>query len=146
MSEVLYHNILTECSAPTPTCSKERIHDWLNKNKIPCAKDCLKVELAEILRKVAPEPTYKIDIIAKGEGHKILRTPPYHPELQPIEKCWAVVKNEVSRHCDFTLENLRIQLDTAFEKVTAQTCKKIIEKIRNIEDKFWKEDAEFDKE
>jgi len=146
MDNASYHNILTECSAPTPTCSKERIHDWLNKNKIPCAKDCLKVELAEILRKVAPEPTYKIDIIAKGEGHKILRTPPYHPELQPIEKCWAVVKNEVSRHCDFTLENLRIQLDTAFEKVTAQTCKKIIEKIRNIEDKFWKEDAEFDKE
>ena len=145
MDNASYHNILTECSAPTPACSKEKIRDWLDANKIPCMEDCLKVELVEILRKVAPEPTYKIDMIAKERGHKVIRTPPYHPELQPIEKCWAVVKNEVSRHCDFTLDNLRIQLDAAFEKVTTNTCKKIIEKIRSIEDRFWQEDAEIDK-
>lgn len=144
MDNASYHNILTEDSAPTPTCSKERIRDWLDQNKIPCAEDCLKVELVEILRKIAPEPTYEVDVIAKKEGHKVLRTPPYHPELQPIEKCWAVVKNEVARHCDFSLENLRIQLDAAFEKVTANTCKKIIKNIRDVEDKFWQEDADFE--
>ena len=145
MDNASYHKILTEDSAPTPTCSKERIRDWLDQNKIPCAEDCLKVELVEILRKIAPEPTYEVDVIAKKEGHKVLRTPPYHPELQPIEKCWAVVKNEVARHCDFSLEKLRIQLDAAFEKVTASTCKKIIKNIRHVEDKFWQEDAEFEK-
>ena len=145
MDNASYHKILTEDSAPTPTCSKERIRDWLDQNKIPCAEDCLKVELVEILRKIAPEPTYEVDVIAKKEGHKVLRTPPYHPELQPIEKCWAVVKNEVARHCDFSLEKLRIQLDAAFEKVTANTCKKIIKNIRRVEDKFWQEDAEFEK-
>lgn len=145
MDNAPYHNLLTEDSAPTPTCSKQRIRDWLDQNKIPCATDCLKVELVEILKKIAPEPTYEVDVIAKKRGHKILRTPPYHPELQPIEKCWAVVKNEVSRHCDFSLENLKIQLDMAFDKVTANTCKKIIKKIRSVEDKFWQEDTEFDR-
>jgi len=145
MDNASYHNILTEDSAPTPTCSKEKIRDWLEQNKIPCAQDCLKVELVEVLRKIAPEPTYEVDVIAKQEGHKVLRTPPYHPELQPIEKCWAVVKNEVARHCDFSLKNLSIQLDAAFDKVTANTCKKIIKKIRHVEDTFWQEDAEFEK-
>jgi hypothetical protein len=33
----------------------------------------------------APKPEFAINKIASEFGHKILRTPPYHPELQPIE-------------------------------------------------------------
>eukprot|EP00237_Pycnococcus_provasolii_P002599 CAMPEP_0119197360 /NCGR_PEP_ID=MMETSP1316-20130426/13709_1 /TAXON_ID=41880 /ORGANISM="Pycnococcus provasolii, Strain RCC2336" /LENGTH=180 /DNA_ID=CAMNT_0007193157 /DNA_START=46 /DNA_END=584 /DNA_ORIENTATION=+ len=32
-----------------------------------------------------------------GYGHKCLFTPPYHPELQPIEKLWRDVKMYVAR-------------------------------------------------
>ena len=144
MDNASYHNILSESSAPTPACSKDRIRDWLVSNKISCANDCMKVELIEILQKIAPEPTYEIDVIAQKQGHKVIRTPPYHPELQPIEKCWAVVKNEVAHHSDCTIANLWAQLDAAFEKVTTKTCQKIIEKIRSIEDKFWEEDTKLE--
>ncbi len=51
-----------------------------------------------------------VDVIAKKYGHQVLRTPPYHPELQPIEKCWGIIKNEVARNSNFTMENLK---DTA---------------------------------
>jgi transposase len=145
MDNASYHNVLAEDSAPTPTCSKKKIRAWLEANKIPYKEDCLKAELAEILRKIAPEPTYEVDVIAKKHGHYVLRTPPYHPELQPIETCWGIVKNEVARNCDFSMENLKIQLDKAFEKVTPETCRKIIKKVRSIEDKFWKEDTELDR-
>lgn len=77
-------------------------------------------------------------------GHKILRTPPYHPELQPIETCWAIVKNQIARNCNFTMSNLREQLDKAFESVTASTCSGIIKKVRKIEDQFWSEDIELE--
>jgi transposase len=50
-------------------------------------------------------PTCAIDEIAAENGHKIIRTPPYHPELQPIETCWGVVKNEIARNGDFTMAN-----------------------------------------
>ena len=43
-------------------------------------------------KKLTPEPTYVIDEIARKHGHEVMRTPPYHPELQPIETCWGVVK------------------------------------------------------
>lgn len=43
------------------------------------------------------------------------------------------------------MENLYAQLDPAFAKVTPETCRKIIAKVRKTEDKFWAEDAKMDK-
>ena len=144
MDNATYHNILADYSAPIPICSKEKIRTWLEANKIPCKDDCLKVELVDILRKIAPEPTYTLDVIARQYGHEVIRTPPYHPELQPIEMCWGILKNEVARHCDFTLDNLKCQLEHAFEKITSTTCQRIIKKVRSVEDRFWEEDARLD--
>ena len=146
MDNASYHNALASGSAPTPACTKEKIRAWLEANKIPCKEDCLKVELVEILKKIGPSPLYAVDEIALDNGHEVVRTPPYHPELQPIEICWGVVKNEVARHCDFTMENRLSQLDNAFKKVTAKTCQGIIKKVRKIEDRFWEEDALMDQE
>ncbi len=145
MDNASYHNTLAECSAPTPASSKENICKWLESNKIYYKDDCLKVELVEVLKKIAPEPTYAIDMIAQEHGHEIIRTPPYHPELQPIEICWGILKNEVARNCDFTMNNLMIQLNNAFEKITAKTCEKNIKKIRTVEDVFWESDAKIEK-
>jgi len=100
--------------------------------------------MVEMLNKLAPLPTYVIDDIAAQSGHEVVRMPPYHPELQPIETCWGVLKNEVARHCDFTMDNLKLQLEQAFEKITAETCQSIIKKVRSIEDRFWREDALMD--
>ena len=144
MDNASYHNILSATSAPTQICSKKRIIEWLERNRFPCNPDCLKVELVETLCKYAPEPTYAIDEIANQAGHEIYRTPPYHPELQPIEICWGLLKNAIARNCDFTMKNLEAQLDAAFAKITGNTCRKIIKKVRGVEDGFWKEDAKME--
>ena len=81
---------------------------------------------------------------AKSYGHEVIRTPPYHPELQPIETCWGVVENHIARNCDFTVKNLIEQLSHSFDKVTSVTCKKIIAKVRAHEDTFWTEDGQDD--
>ena len=141
MDNATYHNVLSANSAPTVHCKKEKIRSWLEQNNIPLSDDCLKVEMVEILNKIAPSPTYILDEIAAKYGHEILRTPPYHPELQPIETCWAIVKNQIARKCDFTMANLIVQLEDAFGGVTAKTCSGLIKKIREIEDQFWKDDV-----
>ena len=144
MDNASYHNTLSTDSAPTPACPKDKIKIWLEHNKIPCREDCLKVELVETLRKIAPEPSYAIDKMAKDFGHEILRTPPYHPELQPIELCWGVAKNHVARNCNFTMKNLSAQLEKGFESVTSETCTQMISKVRKKEDQFWNEDLKSD--
>jgi transposase len=146
MDNASYHNTLSEHSPPTPLCSKKKITEWLEQNRIYCRDDCLKPELVEILKKLAPEPSYAIDEIARSCGHEVIRTPPYHPELQPIETCWGVVKNHIARNSDFTMKNLIQQLEAGFGKVTGKTCAEIIEKVRKIEDEFWTEDLQFDEQ
>ncbi len=146
MDNASYHNTLAEHSPPTPLCSKKRITEWLERNRIYCRQDCLKPELIDILKKMAPEPSYAIDDIARSHGHEVIRTPPYHPELQPIETCWGVVKNHITRNSDFTMKNLIEQLDAGFAKVTDKTCAEIIKNVRKIEDDFWTEDLQFDEQ
>ena len=95
-------------------------------------------------KKIAPAPEFKLDRMAEKQGHRILRTPQYHCELQPIESCWGIVKNFCPSHCDFTMKGLNNQLHYGFSKVSKATCKKLIEKVRQQEDLAWKEDAEVD--
>ena len=116
----------------------------MSKNSIPIRDDCLKAELVEVLDKLAPAPTYALDDLAKEHGHEILRTPPYHPELQPIETCWAVVKKQIARNKKFTMAHLLEQLDDAFESVTKETCSGLIKNVGKLEDKYWIDDQRED--
>lgn len=136
-----YHNTFAESAFPIPATRKEVLCDWLEKNGIPWTTDMLKPELYELCKRFAPVPEYSLDKIAEAVGHSILRTPQYHPELQPIETCWAVVKNYMAAHCDFTMKNFREQLPFAFAKVTSRTCKQLIAKVVKQEEKYWIEDS-----
>jgi transposase len=45
----------------------------------------LRPELLALAKANKPEPQYITDDIAKEKGHIILRLPPYHADLNPIE-------------------------------------------------------------
>ena len=139
-----YHNVLAGGSFPTRSSKKEELRRWLSRNGYPWREDMLKAELFELCQRLAPTPEFRLDKIAAKRGMMILRTPPYHPELQPIETCWAVVKNYMADNCDYTMTGLRNRLPKAFLKVTPQTCKDIIAKVAEQEDKYWSEDEKLD--
>ena len=63
-----------------------------------------------------------------------------------VETCWAVVKNQIARKNKFTMAHLLEQLDDAFGSVTEETCTGLIKKVREVEDKYWREDARLDRE
>ena len=117
---------------------------WLDDKGIPWGQDLLKAELYALCKSNEPKPEYKIDKIAEAAGHSVLRTPQYHPELQPIEMCWGIVKNYIAKHCDFTLRKLRENLPLAFSQVTPDTCRKLIAKIVVEENNYWEEDGKID--
>ena len=54
MDNASYHNVLSDNSAPTANCKKDKISDWLKENGVQFCDDCLKAELVEILRKISP--------------------------------------------------------------------------------------------
>jgi len=51
-----------------------------------------------------------------------------------------VVKNHIADYCYFTIAGLRARLPGAFTKVTGDTCRKILEKVAQQEDCYWRED------
>lgn len=144
MDNASYHNASEENSFPKSNSTKENLRKWLDDKGVPWGQDLLKAELYALCKSNEPKPEYKIDKIAEAGGHSILRTPQYHPELQPIEMCWGIVKNYMAKHCDFTLQKLRDNLPLAFSQVTSETCRKLIAKIVTEEDKYWDEDGKID--
>ena len=141
MDNAPYHNILVEEAFPRKSHSVKRLREWLSNNEIPWTKHMLKSELFDLCARFAPKPELLIDRIARKEGHSILRTPPYHPELQPIETCWAIVKNYVAQHNDCTMKKVLLLLEEGFARVTHKTCRQLIEKIKLQEEAFWIEDT-----
>lgn len=144
MDNASYHNTTEESTFPKSNARKESLRKWLDDKGIPWGEDLLKPELYALCKLFEPKPEYRIDKIAEAAGHSILRTPQYHPELQPIEMCWGVMKNFMAKHCDFTLQKLRSNLPLAFSQVTAKTCQKLIAKTVAEEDRYWEEDREID--
>jgi hypothetical protein len=144
MDNASYHNTTEESTFPKSNARKENIRKWLDDKGIPWGEDLLKAELYALCKSFEPKPEYKIDKIAEAAGHSILRTPQYHPELQPIEMCWGVMKNYMAKHCDFTLRKFRNNLPLAFFQVTSKTCQKMIAKTVAEENKYWEEDGEID--
>jgi transposase len=144
MDNASYHNTTEETTFPKSNARKENLRKCLDDKGIPWGEDLLKSELYALCKSFELKPEYKIDKIAETAGHSILRTPQYHPELQPIEKCWGVMKNYMAKHCDFTLRKFRNNLPSAFSQVTSKTCQKLIAKTVTEETKYWLEDGEID--
>jgi transposase len=58
-----------------------------------------------------------IERVARTNNHTVLFTPPRKSEWQPIEKYWAVVKNDVARKYskNRTFPQVRQQLESAMD-------------------------------
>ncbi len=87
-----------------------------------------------------------IDDLAVTFGCEILRTPQYHPELQPIENAWGIVKSDIAstQTGHDTMTSLQERLVPAFHKVTPETCQRIFAHVRKEEDWYWKVDEKLD--
>lgn len=144
MDNASYHNTTEKSTFPKSNARKEYLRKWLDDEGIPWGQDLLKSELYTLCKSFKPKPEYKIDKIVEAAGHSILRTPQYHPELQPIEMCWGIMKNYMAKHCDFKLQKFRDNLPLAFSHVTSKTCQKLIAKTVKEENKYWYEDSEID--
>lgn len=85
MDNAKYHNLYVEDVFPTPKTLKVFLPKWLKSNRpSEYHDDMLKPELYQKCKALCPKPKYILDVIAEEQGHTIIRTPQYHPELQPL--------------------------------------------------------------
>jgi transposase len=144
MDNAPYHNVYVDGAFyPSSSTKKSELQSWLYHHHPEVYQESMiKAELLEACRQLCPKPEHELDRIARTAGHQIIRTPQYHPELQPIEQCWGVVKNHCASKCDYTMKGLRTHLEEGFDKVTPETCRAAIADMRREEDQYWREDME----
>jgi len=69
------------------------------------------------------EVKYNTYEIARERGHTILKTPPYHCELQPIEKIWGVAKQQMAalNTGNETVFTVHQKLNKVFSEIPSST-------------------------
>ncbi|XP_072403288.1 uncharacterized protein [Diabrotica undecimpunctata] len=125
-----YHNVTLE-KCPTSASKKDIMKKWLTERNIFFDESETKPELySKVLIAKPKNPVYAVDQLLAQHGHSVLRLPPYHPELNPIEKIWAILKNEVAaRNTTFkladVLELAKIRLNEITPEIWANTCRHV---------------------
>lgn len=104
-----YHNKQVEL-APTTAWRKDNIKDWLDNHDIQFDEKMLKMELLFLVTQHKHRfMKYRIDEISEAAGDSVLRLPPYHTYLNPIENIWDIVKQRVA-NAEIRLYNLEVGL------------------------------------
>lgn len=116
MDNAPYHSRLLE-KLPTSAWRKAQIQEWLDGKGIPFDRASVKAELLTLAKQHSPiYKKYIVDEMAKARGIEVLRLPPYHCELNPIELIWAEVKGNVAReNRTFKLEHVKGLLSSALK-------------------------------
>lgn len=137
-----YHSRKCE-QIPTSKTRKEDIQVWLHEKGVAFAEDSLRKELLQEVSKI--KHLYEervVDKIAKEKGFTVIRLPPYHCELNPIELVWSQVKRHVAmNNTTFNKNEIPALIDKAFEAVSVQHWKNYCKHVEKVEDKMWKMDS-----
>lgn len=88
---------------------------------------------------------YRLDALLEEEGHVVLRLPPYHPQLNPIELIWATVKNWVAAHnTTFRMCDVEKLAREKFKDITVQEWKNICHHVKKIENEMMEKEGLID--
>ena len=139
-----YHMVPEE-QISISTMRKAELQDWLSKKNIKWEKYWLRPRLqTEVENNIDKTPI--IEKLGIPKGYKVLFLPVHHPELNPIEYVWAIVKNECGRllRSGVKFKDVKENLKKAFEKISPETCRKLYEKVIIKEEEYWKLDEQLD--
>lgn len=94
MDNASYHTTQIN-KVPTLGSLKSEMQTWLKAKGLYFEESWTKPHLYETIKNNKGEPEYKIKHVLKHKSHELVRLPPYHYDLNPIEKIWATVKRRV---------------------------------------------------
>lgn len=72
-----------------------------------------------------------VDELLRSHGHEVVRLPPYHCDLNPIEYIWNLVKQRVAdKNIDQSARQIEQLTREAIQSITAADWKKEVNQVR----------------
>ncbi|XP_063404616.1 uncharacterized protein LOC134688078 [Mytilus trossulus] len=140
MDNASYHSVQFD-KCPTTNTKKADIQAYLRLHEIQFDNKLLRPQLLALAKANNQTPKYVIDNIAREKGHEILRLPPYHPDLNPIELIWNQVKQSVASG------NVTHRIDDeAVADITVSDWEKTCRHVAIIEEEYSKRDIVIDEQ
>ena len=124
---------------------KLEIQEWLTEHHIFWEEHWLKSKLIDVLEQSIFRPPM-VQKEAQKYGHQLLVLPVHHPELNPIELTWALVKNQCAkkRRNGMSFKEVLANRLEEFENVSEENgqnvYKNVYKHVIKQEDEFWKID------
>lgn len=140
-----YHNSELD-KAPTSKSKKDEMIEWLEEKNIPYDRSMLKPQLYKLIQNhKAQFKKYVLDAELSKAGHSVLRLPPYHPDLTPIELIWAEVKDYVATHnTTFKMADIRKLCDEKFSAMGPENWIPKCNHVKTIEEEYLKKEVAID--
>ncbi|CAH2102996.1 unnamed protein product [Euphydryas editha] len=135
-----YHNEQIE-KRPNYASLKEDMQNWLRDQNVTYEENMTKKELYQIIKVSLPSKKYIVDELLKSHGHEVLRLPPYHCDLNPMEYVWNLIKKRVADKYVTQSEKDIIKLtQNAIKSITPSDWKKEVNGVDRLRRKYWESD------
>jgi transposase len=122
MDNAKYHKTYPKDIPKVSKLRKAELQAFLERKSIAYgARDTVAILSEKARDHIEKREKRECEALAEEQGHKVLWTPPYHSDIQPIELLWARIKGEVGRqydiHSTFALvyERLMASFDRVFD-------------------------------
>lgn len=139
-----YHNVQVD-KAPNSNSKKCDMIAWLHEHNIDFDESMLKPQLYKLILLHKPaQKKFSMDRICAAYGHSVLRLPPYHPDLNPIERIWAEMKQYVGvRNTTFKTQHVRQLCEEKFSTMD-DAWKRLCESVKRLENIYMENEGIID--
>ena len=97
----------------------------------------IRVELVGFCKQNILKPKYMISKIAEKYNVKILFLPVAHPELNPIELVWSMLKKYIKeKNVNYSLSEVEKHAHEFFTTYKQSTWQKCVEHVKKIENEY----------
>ncbi|XP_060808703.1 uncharacterized protein LOC132903751 [Amyelois transitella] len=135
MDNAPYHSVVLN-KAPTSATKVAEIKVWLEDNGVPFEDSLRKPELLTLVKRHKPAPLYEIDEILGEHGHTVVRLPPYHCDLNPIELIWGIAKHKIASN-NVCSTDIKMAAQQAFESISVENWVNSCRHVMKIEKEYF---------
>ena len=97
-----------------------------------------KAELYDLIKMNKPQyESFATDCLLAEHGHTVIRLPLYHPDLNPIEKIWGIVKAIIAaENVTFKLRDVQQLVEQNFATVTMEVWAAVCRHVKAVEEEY----------